>query len=564
MRPWANKNAIFGITGLIFILLGGFFSIYWPFIFDHILHKELTLSPTSRAYEIWQNSSKLPVHLKIYFFNWTNPEEIENPEKKPNFVQLGPYSFLEVREKVNVTFHPENGTVSYFQRKFWRFDEKMSNGSLDDIIVQLNVVAITAARKVLTLPTMYQGAFAQLMDTMNMKLYNVKTVNELTFKGYVDHLIQLKNTVPIDGDDSPPFDRFGWFYMRNGSTMFEGHMNMETGEKDISKIGVARRWNYKDTMKFYKVPCNTVEGSGGEFWPPLRDYGDFSSPFKTNDISLFSADLCRPLTYEFKREVNHKGISGYQFMLDRKTLGNDTKKRYPHEQARYFVPTTTTEDFFSAEPTSQSIESEEDPDVVNIGQCFCNGDCSPMGLMNITACRYGAPAFVSLPHFHKADPILRERINGMNPKDDEHNFYITLEPTSGIPLDVAARLQVNILLQPSKFASFMKNVPTIYFPVFWFSLRAGLPDEMTGQMKMLVMTPSLMHYGSIALLFIGSLFVLGTAIMCYCHHGKTGSSESSTRMSVTYPNTKAELVYMDKTDNEDPQIKSNRRLYPKL
>lgn len=62
---------------------------------------------------------------------------------------------------------------------------------------------------------MYQGAFAQLMDTMNMKLYNVKTVNELTFKGYVDHLIQLKNTVPIDGDDSPPFDRFGWFYMVN-------------------------------------------------------------------------------------------------------------------------------------------------------------------------------------------------------------------------------------------------------------------------------------------------------------------------------------------------------------
>lgn len=47
---------------------------------------------------------------------------------------------------MNVTFHPENGTVSYFQRKFWRFDEKMSNGSLDDIIVQLNVVAIVSKK----------------------------------------------------------------------------------------------------------------------------------------------------------------------------------------------------------------------------------------------------------------------------------------------------------------------------------------------------------------------------------------------------------------------------------
>lgn len=74
-------------------------------------------------------------------------------------------------------------------------------------------------------------------------------------------------------------------------------MNMDTGEKDLSKIGVARRWNYKDTMKFYKVPCNTVEGSAGEFWPPLRSFGDFSSPFRKEDISLFSADLCRQVYF---------------------------------------------------------------------------------------------------------------------------------------------------------------------------------------------------------------------------------------------------------------------------
>lgn len=48
---------------------------------------------------------------------------------------------------MNITFHPENGTVSYFQRKLWRFDEKMSNGSLDDVVVQLNVVAIVSKNK---------------------------------------------------------------------------------------------------------------------------------------------------------------------------------------------------------------------------------------------------------------------------------------------------------------------------------------------------------------------------------------------------------------------------------
>ena len=80
---------------------------------------------------------------------------------------------------------------------------------------------------------------------------------------------------------------------RNGSTDFEGHMNMETGENDISKIGLARLWNYRDTIKYYKSPCNELEGSAGDFWPPLRNFGEFSAPFRKNDISLFSADLCR-------------------------------------------------------------------------------------------------------------------------------------------------------------------------------------------------------------------------------------------------------------------------------
>ena len=134
------------------------------------------------------------------------------------------------------------------------------------------------------------------------------------------------------------------------------------------------------------------------------------------------------------REVTHKGITGYRFEIDSKTLSNDTKKRYPHEQAKYFEPTTTTEDFFSAEPTSQSFEDVDDPDIVNIGQCFCNGECSPKGLLNVSACRYGAPAFVSLPHFYKADPILRKKVLGMNPKEEDHSFYITLEPVSNLDL----------------------------------------------------------------------------------------------------------------------------------
>ena len=72
----------------------------------------------------------------------------------------------------------------------------------------------TAARKGLQLPLMFQGGLSAIMSQLKMQIYITKTINELLFEGYVDKLIDMKNAVPLpDEDESPPFDRFGWFYM---------------------------------------------------------------------------------------------------------------------------------------------------------------------------------------------------------------------------------------------------------------------------------------------------------------------------------------------------------------
>lgn len=77
-------------------------------------------------------------------FNWTNPEELRNPNVKPNFVEMGPYVFLEKHLKENITFY-NNDTVSYYERRTWFFDEQRSNGTLKDVITAAHV--ITAVRK---------------------------------------------------------------------------------------------------------------------------------------------------------------------------------------------------------------------------------------------------------------------------------------------------------------------------------------------------------------------------------------------------------------------------------
>jgi hypothetical protein len=152
--------------------------------------------------------------------------------------------------------------------------------------------------------------------------------------------------------------------------------------------------------------------------------------------------------------VSYLGIEGYRYTIDKKILGNATKRRYPHEQAKFFETTTTTEDFFVAEhsveatgfttTTENSLDSSEnsasehdssdntddDSDIVNIGNCYCNGECMPFGLLNMSSCRYGAPVFVSLPHFYKADPSMLDQVEGLNPNGGDYNFSITLEPVS--------------------------------------------------------------------------------------------------------------------------------------
>ncbi|XP_011314748.1 protein croquemort [Fopius arisanus] len=562
MRPWTNRTVILAVIGMTLLVLGVAAMFLWPVLFNHILSQELPITPTSRVLDLWRSTGdKIPLNMEFYFFNWTNPEELKIPGKKPNLVEVGPYTFIHKTEKVNITFHPENGTVSYFVRKYWYFDPHKSNGTLNDTLVQLNVLAVAAANKVRYWDEFYQSTVSIILGQVS-SIHIVKTVDEMMFTGFKDQLIDL-GKLAMDTEDMhiPAYDRFGWFYLRNGSTFFDGHYNVATGEDDIANLGIMKKWNYTDVTDYYKSPCNVVEGSAGEFFPPGRD---------TDDITAFAADLCRPMIYEYVGKATHHGITGYKYELGEKSLGNSSFRRYPHSAAKYFERTTTTEDFFHADySTKKSAAGYSDPDVVDMGKCYCNGECSPVGVINITACRYGAPGFISLPHFHKADPILREQVNGLNPNEKDHSFYYLLEPNTGVPIDVAARLQVNILLQPYDFVTLFRDVPKIYFPCFWFSMRAGTTEDLASSLRMLLLVPSIGLYSSIIVAIVGGIVLLILAVIQYSQKGRSHPKNSKLKRHGWVSNNdskekRSEHVYMDTTTTPDDNERTDRQLYPTL
>lgn len=205
----------------------------------------------------------------------------------------------------------------------------------------------------------------------------------------------------------PPFKKFGWFVDRNGSWSYDGHFEMRSGQSDITQMGKLLKWNYVNKTRFYHNECSDVSGTTGELWPMGMN--------ATGDISVFVTDLCRPLNLAYQQQHTRFGVTGSRWVGDSRTFDNG--QNYP--------------------PNS----------------CYCTGKSCPdllPGVHNMSDCRYGAPIFASFPHFYLADKSYVDAVTGLKPNQSEHEFSLALEPNTGIPLMVEARIQINTLIQPIK------------------------------------------------------------------------------------------------------------------
>lgn len=64
--------------------------------------------------------------------------------------------------------------------------------------------------------------------------------------------------------------------------------------------------------------------------------------------------------------------------------------------------------------------------------------------------RYGAPAFISLPHFYMADGSYTDAIEGMMPNSEKHKVEMVIEPNYGFPIEAHIGFQVNFKLNSVK------------------------------------------------------------------------------------------------------------------
>lgn len=77
-------------------------------------------------------------------WNWTNTDDVHDHSIRPHFDELGPYVFSEVHKRVGLDWHNENDTISFNQTRTWFFQPDMSNGGLDDLVTNINVISVVS------------------------------------------------------------------------------------------------------------------------------------------------------------------------------------------------------------------------------------------------------------------------------------------------------------------------------------------------------------------------------------------------------------------------------------
>ncbi|NXD33395.1 CD36 protein, partial [Copsychus sechellarum] len=452
------------VIGAVLAVFGGVLIPVGDNLISKAVKKEAVIVNGTTAYQNWivPGSS---VYREFWIFNVLNPSEVIDEGAQPKFEQRGPYTYrVRYLPKENVT-EGENGTISYMLPNAANFEPDMSVGTEDDIMTVLNLA-------VAAVPAVYPGSVMQSVINIWVKgskaaILQNRTVKEILW-GYKDPFL---DRIPI-GSVNP---MVGVFYPYNGTS--DGPYTVYTGTEDIAKTAIIESYKNKSTLSYWEGHCDMVNGTDGASFPPFVK--------KNQVLRFFSSDICRSIYGVFHSKQVVKGITLYRFIVPREAFASPTE--------------------------------------VGDNYCFCTDktiseNCTLAGVLDISACKAKRPVYISLPHFLHASESILHKVEGLSPNEKEHETYLDIEPVTGFTLRFAKRLQVNLLVQPSKFIDPLKKVKTPYvFPLLWLNESAVIGDEkaemfrtkISSRLELLnTLQMALMIGGSVLFLaFMGSFFI---------------------------------------------------------
>ncbi|EDW31579.1 GL11204 [Drosophila persimilis] len=415
-----------GVMFLLFVIsVTGFFVMWFTEFYNNTMLENLVLAENSDTAKSWLNPDpKYDTLLKAHIFHYPNIEDyLAGRADKIQIRDMGPLVYQEHTVKDEVSFN-KNFTVTFRDRKSYKFLPEKSAIREDDVLLVPNVPLISAAGHVKRMPYATRLISGMLINTFNEPLFKNLTAAEYLW-GYEDKIIKLKSL-------GKGKRRFGLLMSRNGTSVDSIQVN--TGEDDITKYSTITQFNGMPQLDYWEgEECNRIDGVDPSMFSP--------NLLQTRDtVHVFLQVLCRKVPLNFEKEV---------------TIYDDI------DVLRYRTP----------------MDVFDHPSENPANQCYCHNTerCLPSGVINATKCYGDSPIFPSFPHFFSGDPVLYKIFDGIKPDAELHQTYADIHPRFGFPISGASRVQINIMLDKTPL---LKNQGDrlengTILPLMWIEITSG-------------------------------------------------------------------------------------------
>ncbi|RZC38172.1 sensory neuron membrane protein 2-like [Asbolus verrucosus] len=549
-----NAPTCVAVSGLCILILGFLCSsLIFPKLENHLIAKETALEEGSKAFKSWKKIP-FPFKFKIYFFNVTNPDEVQDGSN-PVLKELGPYiyEYVEFRKREILSTNEENDTITYIQRKIYYFNQEESGcRSQDDIVTILNFGIVSTAHKVNEiapsvlsmvndgLPFLYPGiknAFttnsvrnilfdglpmsceSEVVDMICQGLRSKMPPTVRAAENNRDYLVSLFHHV---GTIIILFVRANLRFQINGSD--DGPYEIARGFKSTTKGKMVSFKNKTALSEWGGDYCNKIRGTDLTVNPNL-----LTIPKR---IHFFASDFCRSFSAGFNKKMEYLGLHTYKF--------------------------TANDIFRSDEDCFCASEADDDSDLPS---------CPPAGTMHTGPCTE-SHIIISQPHFLNAEKSLLTYAKGLKPNKDKHGTYIIMEPKTGLALVVKTRFQMNIFLQRFDAVDLLRNVSEGLFPFIWLEEGAVVPlpivEEIRNnfsKLKIFDILKYIMIISGIVLLGVSLILaMIKDNIFCVCANHNVGKNvvsvselEPREKFADLYPHLKMKNVTLVNNKTVDRQ-----------
>lgn len=479
-----SSKTLFIFIGIVYLILAilSFFTL--PSLIVRFIQQKLILKKGSQTYDGWKRVP-VPLYNKFYFFNVLNSDEVERNGAKPKLDEIGPFTYQVTLQKHDIDQHP-NGTVTFREKRTWVFVRNMSVADDTTFVSTLNAPLATSLSWLRATSPGISFAARLGIESATNTFFIRRTVRELLFEGYPDILTTLGMLLRPELP-SVYRGRFGYFFPKNNTD--DGVYRVFTGETDINRLNVIDSHNGVSSLRYWKsANCNDLRGA---------TKSEMRSPksLESGEIHMFNSEICRVLRLIY--QSTHRDV--HNLLAKRFVLDPNTYKNYIDHPPNTCYHVKRPGNF---------------PTLFQLRNSLFDHDPLPSGVIDLGPCKFGAPIYLSNPHFMDADKIYRDSVVGLNPVKENHTFWFDVEPTTGSTIQVAARIQLNVAINVGQTTVRFRNMPELLMPILWSEYRSHLTPKLADKLHLVQWLPNTLSeflfclFFSLGIIFIALAFYL--------------------------------------------------------